>query len=76
MKDGRYARLAQATNLLSQVYHHISSREEALRLDLDNIAQLERTLFALERLSSIEEREKDVCCFCSIATCYRSGHNL
>nr|POF19964.1 hypothetical protein CFP56_52213 [Quercus suber] len=57
MKDGRYARLTQAVHLLSQVYRHISSREESVRLDVDSINQLERTLFALEHLSSVEEHE-------------------
>lgn len=67
LKNGRYARLAQAVNLLSQVFRHISSREDA-----ENIAQLERTIFALEHLASFEERERNICCLSSIATCYSS----
>ena len=74
LKNGRYARLAQAVNLLSQVFRHISSCEEVLRLDLDNIAQLERTIFALEHLASFEERERNICCLSSIAICYRLSH--
>jgi hypothetical protein len=74
LKNGRYARLAQAVNLLSQVFRHISSREEVLRLDLDNIAQLERTIIALEHLASFEEQERNICCLSSIATCYRLSH--
>lgn len=74
LKNGRYARLAQAINLLSQVFRHLSSREEVLRLDLDNIAQLERTLFALENLAAFEEHERNICCLSAIATCYRLSH--
>ncbi|KAE9376499.1 hypothetical protein N431DRAFT_400710 [Stipitochalara longipes BDJ] len=72
LKNGRYACLAQAVNLLSQVFRHISSREEALPLDLDNIAQLERTIFALEHLASFEEQERNICYLSSIAICYSS----
>lgn len=67
----RYARLIQAINLLSRVFRHISSREEGVRLDLDNIAQLEKTIFALENLAAVEERERNVCCLSAIAICYR-----
>jgi hypothetical protein len=71
LKNGRYARLAQAANLLSKVFRHVSSPDKALRRDLDNMAQLERTLFALENLAAFEEQERKICCLSSIATCYR-----
>ena len=70
--NGRYARLAQATSLLSQVFRHISSHDDGIRLDLNDIAQLERTLFALEHLASFEEQERNSCNLSSMATCYRS----
>lgn len=71
LQNGSYTRLAQAVNLLSRVFRHISSSDDALRIDLDIITQLEKTLFALEHLTSCEELESQVICCCSIATCYR-----
>lgn len=73
LKNGRHARLAQAVNLLSKVFQHISSLEEVLLVELDSIAQLERTLFALENLAYFEGREHNICCLFSMATYYRLG---
>jgi hypothetical protein len=82
LENGRYARLAQAINLLSQVFQHISHPQEIVRLDTDSITQLERTLLALEQLAALEEDERKICCLSSISICYRSAillanmHNL
>jgi hypothetical protein len=71
LKNGRYARLAQAVNLLSTAFLHISSPDSGVRLDLDSITQLERTLIALVHLAAVEEEERSICCLSSMAVCYR-----
>jgi uncharacterized membrane protein len=70
-KNGRYARLAQAVNLLSRVFVHVSNPDAAVRLDLDSVLQLERTLIALVHLAAVEEKERSICCLSSMAVCYR-----
>ena len=70
-ETGRFARLAQATDLLSRVFRAIQGQSASTEDDLESVAQLERTLFALEHLASSEEQERRICNLSSMATCYR-----
>lgn len=71
LKTGRFARLAQAINLLSQVLRQIP-KEDKIQLDPSDMMPLDRTLFALERLIEIEEAQRGMIFCCGIAVCYKS----
>ncbi|KAL7780725.1 hypothetical protein V8C43DRAFT_299950 [Trichoderma afarasin] len=71
LKTGRFARLAQAINLLSQVLRQIP-KEDKIQLDPSDIMPLDRTLFALERLIEIEEAQRGMIFCCGIAICYNA----
>ncbi|KAL7947312.1 hypothetical protein V8C42DRAFT_317396 [Trichoderma barbatum] len=70
LKTGRFARLAEAINLLSQVLRRISNKENKRQLDPSDVIPLDRTLFALGRLIEIEEGQRNMIFCCSIAICY------
>lgn len=71
LKTGRFARLAQAINLLSQVLRQIPNKEDNI-LSPNDMMPLDRTLFALERLIEIEEAQRGMIFCCGIAICYKS----
>ncbi|KAL7962673.1 hypothetical protein V8C34DRAFT_324462 [Trichoderma compactum] len=73
LKTGRFARLAQAINLLSQVLRQISNKEDKIQLSPSDMMPLDRTLFALERLIEIEEAQRNMIFCCGIAICYKSA---
>ncbi|KAL6794658.1 hypothetical protein GGI42DRAFT_332829 [Trichoderma sp. SZMC 28013] len=72
LKTGRFARLAQAINLLSQVLRQIPNKEDKIQLSPSDMMPLDRTLFALERLIEIEEAQRNMIFCCGIAICYNA----
>ncbi|KAL7913401.1 hypothetical protein GGI35DRAFT_490037 [Trichoderma velutinum] len=72
LRTGRFARLAQAINLLSQVLRQIPNKENKTQLSPSDMIPLDRTLFALERLIEIEEAQRNMIFCCAIAICYNA----
>lgn len=67
---GRFARFAQATYLLGQVFRHVSDRPRDNTFYEQEAAQLNRTLHALIHLSQSEAETRRLEFCTQTAVCY------
>lgn len=68
--DGRFARFAQATYLLGQVFRHISDQPSDPTFYEEEAAQLNRTLHALIHLSKSEAETRKLEFCTQTAVCF------
>lgn len=69
---GKFARLAQGTNLLGQALRHVSDVKSDKEFYDEERLQLDRTLRALSSLTDIESELKNILYCGSVAACSRS----
>ena len=67
---GRFARFAQATYLLEQVYRHVSDQTSDPDFHKEEAKQLHRTIHALLRVAEIESQTRKLGVCTQMAVCY------